>query len=115
MASTAERFHIALSAGERSAWNSGAARLGVPTAEYVRRAVAAYEDGMTAAELDQLTTLAEEVTRSATRMSRLIDHSVAVVDRPFDDAPIRAAVAERLAAHPVRLDPAVLDFAAPPA
>ena len=113
MASSAERFHIVLSPDERNAWNRGAARLGVATAEYVRRAVAAFEAGLTPAELDQLSTLAGEVEASATRMSAMIDHAVAAVDRPFDDAATRRAAADRLAADPVWLDPARLDFGEP--
>jgi hypothetical protein len=113
MASSAERFHIVLSPDERSAWNSGAARLGVATAEYVRRAVASFEAGLTPVELDQLSSLAGEVEQSTTRMSAMIDRAVAAVDRPFDDASVRLAAAERLAADPVWLDPARLDFRAP--
>ena len=54
MASAAERFHIVLSSDERRAWNASASKLGVPTAEYVRRAVASYEAGLSSEELDQL-------------------------------------------------------------
>lgn len=110
MASAAERFHIVLSSDERRAWNSGAAKLGVPTAEYVRRAVASFDAGLTPGELDQLSTLAGEVELSAGRMSRMIDHAVALVDRPLDDAAMRATAAARLAAEPVVLDAAFLDF-----
>ena len=115
MASVAERFHIVLSPDERSAWSSGAARLGVSTAEYVRRAVASFEAGLTPAELEQLSLLAGEVNQAAARMSRLIDHAVAAVDRPFDDAAIAATAAARLAADPVIIDPAFLDFSPVPA
>ena len=113
MASATERFHIVLSPDERSAWNSGAARLGVATAEYVRRAVASFEAGLTPAELDQLSTLAGEVTASGARMSAMIDHTVVAVNRPLDDATMRAAAADRLVADPVLLDPAQLDFSEP--
>lgn len=107
----AERFHIALSPGERQAWTHGAARLGLPTAEYVRRAVAAFEAGPAADDLDRLAALADEVGAAATRMTAMIDRAVAAVDRPFDEAAVRAAVAARLAADPVDLDPAQLAFA----
>ena len=113
MASATERFHIVLSPDERSAWNSGAARLGVATAEYVRRAVASFEAGLTPAELDQLSMLAGEVEASAARMSAMIDQTVAALDRPFDDTALCRAAADRLAADPVLLDPAQLDFRAP--
>ncbi len=110
MASAAERFHIVLSSDERRAWNSGAARLGVPTAEYVRRAVASFEAGLTPAEVDQLATLAGEVRHAAGRMATMIDHAVTAVDRPFDEEAMRRTVAARLATDPVLLDPARLDF-----
>lgn len=113
MASSAERFHIVLSPDERSAWNSGAARLGVATGEYVRRAVAAFEAGLSPAELDQLSILAGEVEQSAKRMSAMIDHAVAAVDRPFDEAGMHRAAADRLAVDPVWLDPAQFDFREP--
>ena len=110
MASAATRFHIVLSSDERRVWNSRAARLGVPTAEYVRRAVAAFDAGLTPAELDQLATLAGEVEASSARMATMIDRAVAAVDRPLDDGALRRAAAGRLACDPVFLDPARLDF-----
>jgi hypothetical protein len=112
MASVAERFHIVLSPDERRAWNTGAERLGVPTAEYVRRAVASFEAGLTPAELDQLSLLAEEVGQASGRMSAMIDRAVAAVDVPLDETAMRRVVAERLKRDPVILDPARLDFAA---
>lgn len=112
MATAADRFHIVLSPDERRAWNGGAARLGVPTAEYVRRAVAAFEAGLSPAELDQLAALADEVELAAGRMTQRIDAAAAQVDRPFDEAAVRRAVAARLAADPVSIDPAILDFGA---
>lgn len=115
MAGTAERFHIVPVARRATGVNSGAALLGVPTAEYVRRAVASLEAGMTTAEVEALTTLAGEVELAAGRMAGMIDRSVAIVDRPIDDDAMRAAVAALLVAHPVRFDPAILDFATSPA
>lgn len=112
MASAAERFHIVLSPDERRAWNTGAAKLGVPTAEYVRRAVASFEAGLTPAELDQLSALADEVEQSGGRMSAMIEHAVATVDVPLDETAMRRAVADRLARDPVVIDTARLDFAA---
>lgn len=110
MASAAERFHIVLSRDERRAWNAGAAKLGVPTAEYVRRAVASFEAGLTPDELDQLSDLAGEVERAATRMHAMIDTAAAAVDRPLDEAAMRDRAAARLAQAPVVLDPSILDF-----
>lgn len=115
MASSAERFHIVLSPDERSAWSTGAARLGVSTAEYVRRAVASFEAGLTPGELEQLSALAGEVEQAADRMSRMIDHAVTAVERPFDEPSTRAVVERRLAVEPVIIDPAFLDFGADPA
>jgi hypothetical protein len=113
MASAVERFHIVLSRDERSAWNSGAARLGVATGEYVRRAVASFEAGLSPTELDQLSTLAGEVEQSAARISGMIDRAVAIIDRPFDDDEMRRTAAARLADDPVLLDAAKLDFHEP--
>ena len=110
MASAAERFHIVLSPAEKRGWTDRAAAIGVPTAEYVRRAVAAFDGGANAAELGELETLAAEVTASAARMQAMIDSACAAVDRPLDEAAMRARVAARLAAHPVLIDPSILDF-----
>jgi hypothetical protein len=110
MASSAERFHIVLSPDERQAWNQGAARLGVPTAEYVRRAVASFEAGLTADELERLASLADEVDAAAGRMTAMIGKAIEAVDRPMDEAGMQARVAERLRGDPVQLDPARLDF-----
>jgi len=110
MATAAERFHIVLSPGERQAWNSGAARLGVPTAEYVRRAVASFEAGMTPDELEQLANLADEVEQSAGRMKAMIDTAVAAVDRPMDETAMQRRVASRLKDDQLVFNPALLDF-----
>jgi len=110
MATSAERFHIVLSPDERQAWNSGAARLGVPTAEYVRRAVASFEAGMTPDELDQLANLADEVEQSASRMTAMIDNAIAAVDRPMDEVAMQYRAAERLKDHPLLFNPALIDF-----
>lgn len=115
MASAAERFHIVLSPDERRAWNSGAAKLGVSTAEYVRNAVASFESGLTTEELAQLSSLAGEVEQSAGRIHAMIDRAVACIDRPVDEAELRARAAERLAADPIGFDPSLLDFSAGPA
>ncbi len=112
MASSAERFHIVLSSDERQAWNSCAARLGVPTAEYVRRAVASFEAGMTADELEQLANLADEVEQSAGRMKAMIDRAIAAVDRPVDEDAMRERAAKRLQNDPLLFNPAMLDFTA---
>lgn len=115
MATSAERFHIVLSSDERQAWNNGAARLGVPTAEYVRRAVASFEAGMTADELEQLASLADEVHGSADRMKAMIDRAIAAVDQPLDESAMRKRAAERLAGDPMLFSPALLDFREPAA
>lgn len=82
----------------------------MPTAEYVRRAVASFDAGLTPGEVDQLTALAAEVDAASRRMTAMIDRAVTAVDRPFDDDGVRRTVAARLAAAPVDLDPARLDF-----
>jgi hypothetical protein len=112
MATTAERFHIVLSPDERKAWNSGAARLGVPTAEYVRRAVASFEVGLTADELEQLANLAAEVERSAGRMTAMIDRAICAVERPIDEPAMRERAVKRLRDDPVVFDVSRLDFRA---
>jgi len=114
VASAAERFHIVLSSDERRAWNASASKLGVPTAEYVRRAVASYETGLSAEELDQLSRLAVEVERSAGRMHTMIDQAATCIDRPIDEDDMRAQAAERLRQDPVLIDPTLLDFGAAP-
>lgn len=113
MASSAERFHIVLSPEERQAWNQGASRLGVPTAEYVRRAVASFEAGLTADELDQLANLADEVGASAARIAAMIGKAVDAVDRPLDEGMMRQRGTQRWADDPLEFDPARLDFRAP--
>jgi hypothetical protein len=113
MATSAERFHIVLSPDERQAWNRGAARLGVPTAEYVRRAVASFEAGMTTDELEQLASLADEVQSAAGRMRAMIDQAIAAVDQPMDEGAMRERAARRLRDDPLLFNPALLDFRAP--
>lgn len=113
MASSAERFHIVLSPDERQAWNRGAARLGVPTAEYVRRAVASFEAGMTTEELEQLATLADEVHSAADRMKAMIDQAIAAVDQPLDEGAMYERAAERLRNDPLMFNPALIDFREP--
>lgn len=110
MATSAERFHIVLSSTERQAWNSGAARLGVPTAEYVRRAVASFEAGLTADQLDKLAKMADTVHQSADRMRAMIDKAVVAVDQPLDEAAMRARAQLRLRDDPLQFNPALLDF-----
>ncbi len=41
-AAPAERFHIVLAPEEKRRWTTNAAAAGMPTSEYVRRAVEAY-------------------------------------------------------------------------
>jgi hypothetical protein len=113
MATSAERFHIVLSPDERQAWNSGAARLGVPTAEYVRRAVASFEAGMTTDELEQLANLADEVHSAAGRMKAMIDQAIKAVDQPLDEHAMRERAAVRLREDPLLFNPALLDFREP--
>ena len=110
MAVAVERFHIVLSPDERRAWNSGAARLGVSTAEYVRNAVASFEAGLTTEELAQLSSLAGEVEQSAGRMHLMIERAVASIDRPVDEAGLRARAAARLDGEAITFDPSLLDF-----
>ena len=112
MASTAERFHIVLSPDEKRGWTDRAAAIGVSTAEYVRRAVAAFDGGPSAAELSDLDALAAEVEASTGRMKAMIDNACVAIDRPFDEAAMRARVTARLAMNPVMIDPSILDFAA---
>ena len=114
MASAAERFHIVLSPDERRAWKSGAARHGIATAEYVRRAVVAFETGLSADELEELGQLADAAQQASQRMAAMIDRTIAILDRPLDDAAVRARVEAELAADPVLIDPRQLDFTAAP-
>jgi hypothetical protein len=110
MASIAERFHIVLSPDERRAWNAGASKLGLPTAEYVRRAVASFESGLTTGELEQLSDLATEVEQSASRMRTMINDTLTSIDKPVDEANMQARAAALIAQDPVLLDPRLLDF-----
>lgn len=110
MASAAERFHIVLSPDEKRGWTARAAAIGIPTAEYVRRAVAAFDEGLNADQLGELSVLAAEVEASVGRMNAMIDDACQQVGRPVDDEAMRARVAARLAAEPVQIDPSILDF-----
>jgi hypothetical protein len=114
MASAAERFHIVISPDERRAWNAGAAKLGLPTAEYVRRAVASFETGLTPAEMEQLSTLAGEVQESAARIHAMIDGASVAIDRPIDEEAMRMRAAARLADDSVVINSALLDFSTSP-
>ena len=108
MASAPSRFHIVLSPDERRAWTGNAAKLGMPTSEYVRRAVASYDAGANDDQLERLATLADEAAAASTRMSEMIDRAVAAIDRPIDEAGIRER-ADAEARH-WDFDPAVLDL-----
>lgn len=110
MANAAERFHIVLSADEKRGWNDRAAAVGVSTAEYVRRAVAAFDDGLTDQELAELEHMSVEVENAAKRMKTMIAEACDRVDRPIDEAAMRDRAAARLAADPIEIDPAILDF-----
>ena len=110
MATSAERFHIILSPDEKRGWSDRAAAIGVSTAEYVRRAVAAFDDGLTSEQLADLDSIATEVEASAVRMKTMIGEVCDVVGRPIDEARMRQRACARLAADPVELDPAILDF-----
>jgi hypothetical protein len=114
MATAAERFHIVLSPDEKRGWNDRAAAIGVSTAEYVRRAVAAFDDGLTTEQLADLENIATEVEASAARMKTMINHVCDVVGRPIDEEAMRARASARLAVDPVEIDPAILNFGSLP-
>ena len=76
----------------------------------MRRAVAAFEAGLTPDELDQLSTLSDAIGDAATRKHDAIDRTVAAVDRQLDEAAMRARVRQRLDRDAVTIDTRLLDF-----
>lgn len=114
MASAAPRFHIVLPVEEKNRWAGRAAAAGLSTAEYVRRAVAAYEDEerLTPDQLAELEAAADEARAAAERIRAMVDEVVAAARRPLDEAAMRDRATARLAAEPVELDPVLLDFGA---
>ena len=110
MASAAQRFHIVLTSDEKRGWSDRAASIGVSTAEYIRRAVSAFDDALDDSDAAELDAVAVQVAESAARMRVMIDDACALVDRPLDEDGMRARAAARLAAHPVVFDASILDF-----
>lgn len=100
--------------GEHRSWTATAKARGLSLAEFIRRSVVAAEDAPSAAELDELELLAAELTAASATMHRAVDEAIAQVRQSSDpawEAAVRARVAAELAASPVVLDPAILDFA----
>jgi len=108
----AERFHVVLQPREKRQWTERAAARGVNTSEYVRRAVAAYEDEdqLTGTERELLGLFLRELTATAAAVHEAANEITAIVQRPYDEEAVRARVRAELEANPVHLDPAILDF-----
>lgn len=107
------RTNILLTPSEHRCWTAAARAAGISLAEYIRRSVAAAEAAPTADELAELDALAAELPAAAARMQAKLDAAIARLDRSRatgSDEAIRARVAAELEAHPVALDPRILDF-----
>jgi len=110
-----ERFHIALAPAEKRRWTERASAAGLPTPEYVRRAVDAYEDEqrLTPVQIAELQRLVGELNTTHEKMSYSVDSAVANVaswGSPAWEAERRREVDALLATKPFHLDPAILDF-----
>lgn len=111
MASSAERFHIVLSREEKERWiKRGAAAGHASTGDYVRSAVAAFDEGLSRDEIHILQSAAEEAVAALERIAALVEGAVGYCRRPLDEDGMRARAADRLALAPIDLDPARLDF-----
>ena len=82
----AERFHIVLAPEEKRRWTNNAAAAGLPTSEYVRRAVDAYEheERLTPHQMRGLEMLVAEAVAAVHRMRADIDEMHAIIARPYD-------------------------------
>jgi hypothetical protein len=109
---SAERFHIVLPSAEKRRWGERASARGVNTSEYVRRAVAAYEDEdqLTGAEREILQLFLRELHTTAAEVHKAVEEVTAIIQRPYDEEAVREQVRAELEANPVHLDPAILDF-----
>lgn len=80
------------------------------TSEYVRRAVADYEDEdqLTGTGRELVGLLLRELHTTAEDVHKAVE--AAIVQRPYNKAAVRDRVRAELEANPVCLDPAALDF-----
>lgn len=109
------RMILAVDPDEKARWTAEAHKAGISTAEYLRRAAAAYEPEFSAEEQAQLIAATAEVNAALKRMVASLDRTIASLreaNDPERDARIKAKVMAELAGKP-RLDLARLrDFAA---
>lgn len=86
-AAPAERFHIVLAPAEKRRWATNAAAAGLPTSEYVRRAVEAYEDEerLTPEQMRELEGLVAEAVAAAEQIRADVAEIHEIVSRPLDD------------------------------
>lgn len=112
MATTAERFHIVLNPAEKRRWTERAKAAGLPTSEYVRRAVETYaeEPEMTPLETELLELFLTELERTAEVVREAAVEARAAMARPLEDDELRARWEAYFKANPPKLDPAVIDF-----
>lgn len=102
-----ERFIMMVEPNEKADWMSRARSNGLSTAEFVRRAVAAYEPDLDPSEIKELGLLAEQIRESTGRMEAKLDEAIALLreaNDPGRDAQLRSKVEAELAAHPFTLD-----------
>lgn len=115
MATTAERFHIVLQPEEKRRWTEHAKAAGLPTSEYVRRAVEAYgEERLTPSEIEELKVALAELNAATERASQRLDAAIAHVDSWGSEAweaSIQRRVAEELGGYRITLNPQVVDMA----
>lgn len=111
-AATAERFHIVLAPEEKRRWTTNAAAAGLPTSEYVRRAVEAYgdENRLTLEEREMVDLFLTEVKRFADEVRSTVEDIGTILSQPFDEDALRAEYADYFARNPPQFDPDILDF-----
>lgn len=101
------RMILAVDPDEKARWTAEAQKAGISTAEYLRRAAAAYDPAIDPEEAELVRAAIAEITASATRMIAQLDETLASLrdlDDPEHEARTRARIMAELAANPPRLD-----------
>ena len=101
------RMILAVEPDEKRRWEGEARKAGISTAEFLRRAAAAYDPSVDPAEIEQVRAAIAEMSASATRMIATLDETLATLeamDDPERDAKTRARIMTELEANPPRLD-----------
>lgn len=106
MASTA-RMILVVDPAEKTRWTAEARKAGISTAEYLRRAAAAFDPRLDPDEAELVRAAIAEITASATRMIAQLDETLASLDDlndPEHEVRVRARIMAELEANPPRLD-----------